>query len=47
VGDPEIAKTRAQDIGNLRVEVLDSGHLIGAEQPEKVNTVLIEFLGEE
>jgi pimeloyl-ACP methyl ester carboxylesterase len=47
VGDPEIAKTKVQDIPNLRVEVLDSGHLVGAEQPEKVNTLLIEFLEEE
>jgi pimeloyl-ACP methyl ester carboxylesterase len=46
VGNPEIAKAKVQDIPDIRVEVLDTGHLIGAEQPEKVNTILIKFLGE-
>ncbi|UCC88650.1 MAG: alpha/beta fold hydrolase [Anaerolineales bacterium] len=45
VGDPENAKMQAQDIPDLRVEILDSGHLIGAEQPEQVNSIIIEFLG--
>jgi len=44
VGDPENAKIRAQLIPDLQVEVLDTGHLIGAEQPEQVNALITEFL---
>jgi hypothetical protein len=36
-----------QDIPDIQVEVLNTGHLIGAEQPEKINELLSEFLGEE
>ena len=43
VGDPENARQLAQDIPDLRVEVLDSGHLIGVEQPEQVNELILEF----
>lgn len=43
VGDPENAKTLVQDIPDIRVEVLDTGHLIGAEQPEQVNELILEF----
>jgi pimeloyl-ACP methyl ester carboxylesterase len=44
VGDPENARALAQDIPDLQVEVLDTGHLIGVEQPEQVNALIIEFL---
>jgi pimeloyl-ACP methyl ester carboxylesterase len=44
VGDPENARALAQDIPDLRVEVLDTGHLIGVEQPEQVNALILEFL---
>jgi len=44
VGDPENARALAQDIPDIRVEVLDTGHLIGVEQPEQVNALIIEFL---
>jgi pimeloyl-ACP methyl ester carboxylesterase len=43
VGDPEIARAKVQDIPDIRVEVLDTGHLIGAEQPQRVNELIIEF----
>jgi len=46
VGDPENAKTLAQDIHDLQVEVLDTGHLIGVEQPEQVNSLILEFFEE-
>lgn len=46
VGDPENAKTLAQDIPDLRVEVLDTGHLIGVEQPDQVNALIVEFFEE-
>jgi pimeloyl-ACP methyl ester carboxylesterase len=47
VGDPEVARAKVQDIPDIRIEVLDSGHLIGAEQPEQVNTLITEFFQEE
>jgi pimeloyl-ACP methyl ester carboxylesterase len=47
VGDPEIARAKVQDIPDIQVEVLDTGHLIGAEQPEKVNALIIEFFQKE
>jgi pimeloyl-ACP methyl ester carboxylesterase len=43
VGDPDKATALAQDMVDIRVEVLDTGHLIGAEQPERVNALIIEF----
>jgi len=46
VGDPENARVLAQDIPDLRVEVLDTGHLIGVEQPEQVNALILEFFEE-
>jgi pimeloyl-ACP methyl ester carboxylesterase len=47
VGDPQVARAKVQDIPDIRVEVLDSGHLIGAEQPEQVNALITQFLQEE
>jgi pimeloyl-ACP methyl ester carboxylesterase len=43
VGNPEKAKVRVQDMPNVRIEVLDTGHLIAAEQPERINALIIEF----
>jgi pimeloyl-ACP methyl ester carboxylesterase len=43
VGDPQVARALVQDIPDIRVEVLDTGHLIGAEEPEKVNELILEF----
>jgi pimeloyl-ACP methyl ester carboxylesterase len=43
VGDPAKATALVQDMPDVRVEVLDTGHLIGAEQPEQVNALIIEF----
>ena len=43
VGDPAKATALVQDIPDIRVEVLDTGHLIGAEQPEQANALIIEF----
>jgi pimeloyl-ACP methyl ester carboxylesterase len=43
VGDPAKATALVQDIPDIRVEVLDTGHLIGAEQPEKANALILEF----
>ena len=46
VGDPEAARVLVQDIPNVRVEVLDAGHLMGAEQPEQVIALITEFFEE-
>jgi pimeloyl-ACP methyl ester carboxylesterase len=43
VGDPEKATALVQDMQDVRVEVLNTGHLVGAEQPEQVNGLIIEF----
>lgn len=47
VGDSAKATALVQDIPDIRVEVLDTGHLIGAEQPEQVNALLMAFFEEE
>jgi pimeloyl-ACP methyl ester carboxylesterase len=46
VGDPENARALVQDIPDIRVEVLDTGHLIAAEQPQQVNALILEFFAE-
>jgi pimeloyl-ACP methyl ester carboxylesterase len=43
VGDPAKATALVQDVPDIRVEVLDTGHLIGAEQPEQANDLIIDF----
>jgi pimeloyl-ACP methyl ester carboxylesterase len=43
VGDPEAAKALVQDIPDVRVEVVEAGHLVGGEQPEQVNALILEF----
>jgi pimeloyl-ACP methyl ester carboxylesterase len=45
VGDPAKATALVQDMPDIRVEVLDTGHLIGAEQPEQVNALILDFCG--
>jgi pimeloyl-ACP methyl ester carboxylesterase len=45
-GDPEAARQLVQDIPNVRVEVLDTGHLIAAEQPGAVNALILTFFEE-
>jgi pimeloyl-ACP methyl ester carboxylesterase len=43
VGDPVAARELVQDIPDVRVEVLETGHLIAGEQPEQTNALLLEF----
>jgi pimeloyl-ACP methyl ester carboxylesterase len=45
VGDPAKAAALVQDMPDIRVEVLDTGHLVGAEQPEQANALILEFCG--
>ena len=43
VGDPEKAQALVQDILDVRVEVVEAGHLMAAELPEKVNELILDF----
>jgi pimeloyl-ACP methyl ester carboxylesterase len=43
VGDPEVATAVVQDIPNVQVEVVEAGHLMGAEAPETVNQLILDF----
>jgi pimeloyl-ACP methyl ester carboxylesterase len=43
VGDPEKARSLVQDIPDVRVEVVDAGHLMGGELPEQVNGLILDF----
>lgn len=45
VGDPASARALVADIPGARVEVVDAGHLMGAERPEDINALLLDFLG--
>jgi pimeloyl-ACP methyl ester carboxylesterase len=44
VGDAEQAKVSAEEYPNIRIEVLESGHLIATEHASYVNSVLVDFL---
>ena len=46
VGDPAIVRTLAQHATHIDIEVVDSGHLIGVEQADYVNTQIAEFFGQ-
>lgn len=43
VGDPETARAIVQDIPDVRIEVLDAGHLMAAEKPQQVNALILDF----
>jgi pimeloyl-ACP methyl ester carboxylesterase len=43
VGDPVKATALVQDMQDVRVEMLDTGHLVGAEKPGQVNALILEF----
>lgn len=44
-GDPEAVKDLAFNTPDIRGEVLDSGHLIGVEQADRSNELILEFFG--
>jgi pimeloyl-ACP methyl ester carboxylesterase len=46
VGDPETAKALVQDIPDVRVEIVEAGHLMGGEIPEVCNQLILDFFGE-
>ncbi len=43
VGDPEAARALVQDIPDVQVEVVEAGHLMAAEMPERVNGLILDF----
>ncbi len=43
VGDPTKVKELAQNIPDIQIEILNSGHLISADQPYIVNNLIYEF----
>ena len=44
VGDPELARALVQDIPNIRVAIVDAGHLMAGEQPAQINALILGFL---
>ena len=48
VGNPERSKRAVKPIRDVRIEVLDTGHLVSAEKPSEFNRLVLNFLsGEE
>jgi pimeloyl-ACP methyl ester carboxylesterase len=43
VGDPEAAKALVQDVLDVRVEIVEAGHLMGGEIPEECNQLILDF----
>jgi pimeloyl-ACP methyl ester carboxylesterase len=43
VGNPENAETLAQNILDVQMVVLDTGHAVGVERPEEVNSLICDF----
>ena len=43
VGNPEAAKALVQDIPDVRVEIVEAGHLMGAELSEQINALITGF----
>lgn len=46
VGSPSAARALVQDIPDVRVKVLDAGHLIAAERPAETDSILLAFFRE-
>jgi pimeloyl-ACP methyl ester carboxylesterase len=46
IGDAEKAKQLAENIPDVRVVIVESGHVIGVELAERVNAEIVDFLGE-
>jgi pimeloyl-ACP methyl ester carboxylesterase len=45
VGNPETAKALVQDIPDVRVGIVEAGHLMAGELPEECNRLILEFFG--
>lgn len=46
VGDPEVARALVQDIPDIRVEVMEAGHLMAGEKPAEANALMLTFFEE-
>lgn len=46
VGNPQAARELVQDIPDVQVEIVQAGHLMGAEIPEQINTLILAFFSE-
>jgi 3-oxoadipate enol-lactonase len=44
VGDPDDSRELVKNFPDARIEVLDTGHLISAEQPERFNDLVRAFV---
>lgn len=44
VGNPENTRKVAQNIRDVRVEILEAGHLISAEKPNQFNELVLNFI---
>lgn len=44
VGNPENTKQLAKNIADVKVEILDKGHLISAEKADRFNTLVHDFI---
>lgn len=47
VGDPEAATELVQDIPDVQVRAVESGHLMGGEQPEQIAALIVGFCEED
>lgn len=47
VGDPVAAEALVQDMPDVRVEIVEAGHLMGAEIPDQINELLLAFFAAE
>jgi pimeloyl-ACP methyl ester carboxylesterase len=45
-GEPEKIKQSALNIPEIKIEVLNTGHGIWVEQPDKVNAFILDFFAE-
>jgi pimeloyl-ACP methyl ester carboxylesterase len=43
VRNPVKVSQYAQNVPDIQIEVLDTGHLIGVEQSDRVNQLVLEF----
>jgi pimeloyl-ACP methyl ester carboxylesterase len=47
IGDAQAAKALAVNIPNVKIEIVESGHIIAVELPEVINSAIIEFFKED
>jgi pimeloyl-ACP methyl ester carboxylesterase len=46
VGNPENTKQIARNIANVQIKILDTGHLLSAEEPDQFNRLVNDFVGD-